>query len=995
MAELTFRSAGVNTREIDLSGPSNVAPSGVPAGIIGTSTKGQAFVPVTVGVYQDWVARFGDSDGEKFGPLAAKEWLRNASALTFTKVLGAGDGTKRTTSGNNTGKVTRAGFVVGDKQPQDSGLVAENPRAVSGGPLGRVHFLGCFMSASAGSTIFTDANMLGNKSHPIVRGVVFAASGVVPMLSSSFVNSTAPTSALVATTAGPRGSLTGTVNLNSAKQEFVLLLNGLKPTDRYPSALTASFDPTAPNYFANIMNTDPFLLEDAGHLLYTNYDVHPAVAVLTGSGIFVAGTNLYGAGIGYENYAFITTASMAQNSGSTVVPNFESFEDRFTSAFTPYVTSQKFGGSPKNLFRFVALDDGEYPNSKYKFSIRNITKSTSLKDQHGTFDILIRDFNDSDENPVVLEQFLSVNLNPSSDRYIAKIIGDRHLYFDFDKNSEGQKLVSNGNFPNVSRIVRVEIDSSVEQGEVSETALPAGFRGPYHLVTSGSTLLSTLPDHPTLHVSTEPTATKRSVEPPVPFRESLVYGVEPRRSLAKSLYWGVKFELKDSVTEPNKSLIQDPTILSFTKYMPTFHTVWQNPFVGNNAGTADVLGTVLDSDRFNRNAFSLENITVRTGSNGIADPKEWLSASYSRAGNVVADETLKTRAFNLTTDLADLTARSLAKFTFFMQGGFDGVRIFDEKSKKMLNAAVVEEMSDSARGQSAGPTVSAYKKALTIMGEKAEVDIKLLAIPGIRHSYITDSAIDIVENRFDALFLMDVEEKDTLSSVVTSSVQTVNVTNTVSNFTNRGIDSSFAAAYFPDQIMFDEKTQTNIQVPPSVVVLGAFALNDSIAHPWFAPAGFSRGALQTTVESSVQLSRTNIDMLYDASINPITSFPDSGPVVWGQKTLLATQSSLDRVNVRRLLIEIRREVRQIANHLVFEPNRTETLSKFEGLVRPRLQRVQDLQGVDKFKVRIDSSTTTQADIDNNTIRGQIFVQPTKTVEFVSIDFVVSNAGTSI
>lgn len=994
MAELTFRSPGVSGREIDLSGPSNVQPVGIPAGVIGTSVKGPAFVPITVGVFKDFITKFGETNGELFGPLAVSEWLRYAQSATFLRVLGAGDGAKRTTSGNNSGKVNYAGFVVGDRQPQDNGLVGQNPYGVANGILGRLHFLGVYMSESAGCTIFSEAGIqTANRAHPIIRGVIMAASGVVPMLSSSFgasLQNAAPDSTTVATAAGPSGSLTGTVNLNSARQEFVMLLNGHKPSSQYPSALTASFDPTAPNYFPNVFNREPLLIEDAGIYLYTHYDIHSAMAVPTGTNIFGA-TASFGAGAGYENLAFITTGSLARNSGSTVVPNYECFEDRFRTAFTPFVISQKFGGTPQNLFRFHSLDDGVYPNQKIKISIRNIAKSNSDKDPFGSFDVLVRSMTDTDEDPVILEQFLNVNLNPSSERYIGKIIGDQHLYFDFDKNEEGQKIVLDGNFPNLSKYIRVEIASKVENGEVPETSLPSGFRGPYHLVTSGA-LLTSLQEHSGVHLAGFGTIVKRAVEPPVPFRQKVTYGVEPKLSVSKNLYWGVQTERKEDVTETNKSLVFDDTILNFTSYFPRFHTVWQNPWVGDNEGTSDSGGTIFDADRFNYNLFSLENISVRTGSNGLADPKEWASASYVRNGAITANETAKTRAFNLETDLDDLTAKTFAKFTMFMQGGFDGVRIFDAKSAKLTNEAVIEELADSNRGLNSGPTVRAYTKALTIMESKTDVEIKLLAIPGIRSSYVTDQAIQTVTNRFDALYIMDIEERDSLNAVVTSSIQDSHVSNTANAFGNRGLDSSFAAAYYPDQIMVDPVTNTNVKVPPSVVVLGAFALNDATAHPWFAPAGFARGALQTVVESSVTLNRSNLDTLYDVDINPITAFPGSGPVVWGQKTLQAVQSSLDRVNVRRLLIEIRRQVKDIALRLVFEPNRESTLAKFESLVRPRLQRIQSLQGLEKFKVVVDASTTTQADVENNTIRGYVLLKPTRTAEFVSIDFVVTNQG---
>jgi phage tail sheath protein FI len=192
--------------------------------------------------------------------------------------------------------------------------------------------------------------------------------------------------------------------------------------------------------------------------------------------------------------------------------------------------------------------------------------------------------------------------------------------------------------------------------------------------------------------------------------------------------------------------------------------------------------------------------------------------------------------------------------------------------------------------------------------------------------------------------------------------------------------------------MEDTTTRTNLVVPPSVAVLGAFALNDAIAFPWFAPAGFTRGALTTTLETTVKFNRANLDVLYEADINPIATFPGQPPAVFGQKTLQQAQSALDRVNVRRLLIDLRRKVRAVANTFVFEPNRASTLARFQSQVQPILQTVQAQQGVERFKVVIDTTTTTQADVENNTVRGKIFLQPTRSLEFVSLDFVVTNTG---
>ena len=193
--------------------------------------------------------------------------------------------------------------------------------------------------------------------------------------------------------------------------------------------------------------------------------------------------------------------------------------------------------------------------------------------------------------------------------------------------------------------------------------------------------------------------------------------------------------------------------------------------------------------------------------------------------------------------------------------------------------------------------------------------------------------------------------------------------------------------------MLSRRYLLQFRVPPSVAVLGAFAYNDAVAFPWFAPAGYARGALANTSDIAVRLSRANLDTLYEADINPIVGFPgQDGIVVWGQKTLLARQSALDRVNVRRLLISLRRQIREIANKLLFEPNRESTLSRFSKLADPVLKRIQEQSGVDKYKIQIDTTTTTQADVENNTIRGRLWIVPTRTAEFVSLDFVVTNAG---
>ena len=1162
MPELTFKSAGISTREIDLTGPTGVSPSGVPAGVIGTANRGPAFVPITVATIQDFVAEFGETDAEKFGPIAVVEWLKNAKSATFMRLLGAGDGKKAASDG----KVTNAGFVVGAQQVQATGKLANSIWANStdgAQPLGRTYFLGCLMSESNHSKIFSDAAMQedavqaklriavngyasldadsmlrlvdgagnvysasiaaaktnvqctstaigfssvdsaaklarsiygsihhaitygvtagtsgsasggGNKLRmevnlvsddtkihltqsiagpvgnttpsgsilfkangaflgltgsgasglvrfgagsggaiPIIRGVLLAPSGVTLTLSGAVTaagsNNQTPAKTTTATVAGPFGFMTGSVNIRNGAQEFAMLLNGHIGSGLYPNVITASFDIDSANYIANVFNTDPTKIEDAGHMLYTHYDIHPAMAALTGSGVLCeGGTEVNGSGAGagapiFQDAAFLLSGTLARNTdASNKAPNYENFETRYQTPFSPWVISQKFGGSTKNLFKIHARDDGSYANHLFKISIENIQNSKSDINKYGTFDLLVRDFNDLDTDKKVIEQFRALSLDPTSDRYIGRIVGDRYTYFDFDKKIGAQKLITKGEHPNNSSYIRLEMATDVTDAILDQTILPVGFRGHHHLVTSGTECLTVPSSHEGRLGGTSAGLLKSAATPPVPYRSNIKTGRPPKESSDSSYYWGVQFEKQSHPLLLNKSSEINKGIRSFTKYFSSFQKTYQPVWAGNNAGVdADTAAWgVRDCDEFQKALFTLENLKIRTGSAGTADAKQWHSASYVRGGGIETDHSAKTRRFSVATDLSDNGTRKFAKFSFFVQGGFDGVNIFDEDKAALANNAVRREMDDSNQGESAGPTVSAYHKALEIIGSKADCDVKLLAIPGIRHEIVTDRAIDTVESRFDAMYLMDIEERDVDNTVVTSSLQDVGVNNTISAFKDRSLDTSFAAAYFPDVVVKDPFLNVNVQVPPSVAVLGAFSLNDSVAHPWYAPAGFTRGALDPSAEGrkgAVNLSRANLDTVYDSDVNPLTSFPGSkGLVVWGQKTLLARKSSLDRVNVRRLLIELRRQVKAVANTILFEPNRTSTLARFSGMVQPILTRVQEQQGLDRFKVVIDTTTTTQADVENNTIRGKIFLQPTRVAEFISLDFVLTNAGAEI
>jgi phage tail sheath protein FI len=410
---------------------------------------------------------------------------------------------------------------------------------------------------------------------------------------------------------------------------------------------------------------------------------------------------------------------------------------------------------------------------------------------------------------------------------------------------------------------------------------------------------------------------------------------------------------------------------------------------------------VLDADRFNNNLFTLERVQVITGTDGVVDSTKWAAAKYSRngvlSGSFISPDGLTldptgnpwgTRFLDPSKDFADDTNKEYLNFTFPVYGGFDGLNIFDEDKFNMTDTAVRREMADRTNEFGVNSaTVASVRKAIDIMAEKADVDIQLLVTPGFRHENITDYAIDAVERRFDALYIMDIEEKDDTATFVTSSAQIVGLSDTISRFKGRSLDSSFAAAYFPDVIIRDPEDGTYVRCPPSVAVLGAYALNDALGAPWFAPAGFSRGRLETVKETQVKLEDSNLDDLYSADINSLISRVGPGVVIFGQKTLKAAAGSLDRINVRRLLINIRRQVRVIARDTLFpDTSLSETLANFSAAVTPLLSQIQQRRGLQGFRVMIDTSTTTQADVENYTIRGKILLQPTRSGEFVSLDF---------
>jgi len=274
-----------------------------------------------------------------------------------------------------------------------------------------------------------------------------------------------------------------------------------------------------------------------------------------------------------------------------------------------------------------------------------------------------------------------------------------------------------------------------------------------------------------------------------------------------------------------------------------------------------------------------------------------------------------------------------------------------------------------------------YNNMISLLANQDAYQYNILMAPGLYNTGYTSQCTQLINNtqgRGDSLLVLDLVPYNTAISAVTAAAGTRN--------------TSYAASYWPWVMVIDPDTGKNVWVPASTVMGGVFAYNDSVSEPWFAPAGINRGGLGQIIRAEQKLTQANRDTLYTGKVNPIATFPGIGTVVYGQKTLQTRSSALDRVNVRRLLIQLKSYISQVGQNLVFEQNTIATRNAFLSQVNPYLESVQQRQGLYAFKVIMDDSNNTPDVIDRNQMIGQIYIQPTKTAEFIYLDFNILPTG---
>ena len=597
-----------------------------------------------------------------------------------------------------------------------------------------------------------------------------------------------------------------------------------------------------------------------------------------------------------------------------------------TNAYTPWVISQGIsawnGGSSTRfpLFKLWTMADGTYTNTSYKIEISHVKLAgTVAGSDWGTFTLTVREYSDTDKRPKILEQFNSLNLDPTSANFIARRIGDRYNFIRFDG-----KIIEFGTYDNLSKYVRIEMASN----PYPTTAVPYGFQA-YATPINGAI------GHWTN---------------PIAYTKASVYGLFPGKYPSGVDFGGAPSGADDELISlyPTSSAGEE----HWKDNLQYFAPVPLGATVGGNT------------------TFALDDATVESGV-GIGS---YSGLTGSNAIPAIYDATNES------------TFVKMRKFIFGFQGGFDGQSPAIPLSIGADISAGNTQGLNCANSRAAGSI--AYNQCIGALGNADEFDINLIVTPGIiysLHSYVTNLVVEMCERRGDCFYILDLYQDDGNPSAG----QIDEVVNLAGEF-----DTNYAGTYYPWIKIKDTNINQIVTVPASVVMPGVYAGNDRAAGEWWAPAGLNRGGIAVAVQVTDRTTHVERDTLYEGRVNPIAAFPGQGIVAWGQKTLQVKASALDRINVRRLLIEIKKFFASTARFLVFEQNTAGTRNKFLAIVNPYLESVQQRSGLYAFQVVMDDSNNTPDLIDRNILYGQIWLKPTKAAEFIILDFNILPTGAS-
>ena len=641
---------------------------------------------------------------------------------------------------------------------------------------------------------------------------------------------------------------------------------------------TCTFDTTSSKYISKVLGTEPFDKDNGNYPVYV-HEVYPNYLKAAYDRGLVRGIQL---DVSYELEG-------------------NNFLDSWDTTISPMVVSEVRGGEVADLFQVITISDGEAANYQVKINIQNINLETM------EFDLVVRDFNDTDDNQVALEKYTRCSMNPDMPGYVAKKIG-----------------TSDGEYSLVSKRIMLTMatDAPVD-------AIPAGFKG---------------------------------------FANNESFGAD-----------------NDTFGD----------VIYKTKY--------------NDAGdveTYDVSGApnIEGGDKIRKVILGLsstvgfdQDLLKYKGASGLTETSGFhLSTNASTIVDTNSKQIFQTTSYDLegqtSPDTNKLTNINYRKFAFAVYGGRDGWDIY-RRTRTNTDAYIfgktIYKSGHTVNGGVFSSNVGnsdyyAYLDGIKTYENPEAVDINVFATPGINfqdHSSLVNQAIDMIEtDRADSLYVMN-------SPNITGTTATDEI---VAALDSASIDSNYSATYWPWIQVRDTDNATQLYIPPTGEVLKNIALTDNVSYPWFAVAGYSRG-LVNAVKATKKLTLDDRDVLYKNRINPIATFSDTGTIIWGNKTLQVRESALDRINVRRLLLRARKLISAVSVRLLFEQNDDQVRNEFLRLVNPILDSIKKERGLYEFRVSVSNDPE---DIDANTLRGKIYIKPTRSLEFIDLEFIITPTGAS-
>lgn len=756
--------------------------------------------------------------------------------------------------------------------------------------------------------------------------------------------------AIGAATTGLAGTL---VKSNASGRGFTLKVYAEDGSTT--SSIPFNFDRASENYIRNVLSTNPQL---------TNATT-------------ISSTKSYWLGETFQNHvdSLVSKTDAGEVYGillplgkdATLAGNWGYQRKDAAEAMSGWVIGQK--PEEENLFRFKCLHVGDEIQKNYVIAIEDLALPINPSNYpYSSFSVAFKT-----RNGTTVEKYTGCNLDPNSPNYIAKRIGDQYLEWD----SIDRRYRTHGEFQNQSNLFYIEVNDSIN----TEGLLPMGFRGPVR--PKGFAILAGEQDTKSLDLSADFTGSMvQSGDDSVVFKGHVAAGasasggdladldtveavrfVFPRMRLRENgtdggasnqarTYWGIRPKISAASNQ------DDPDFCDYLRGL--------SEGLGGNSHVAS-------GDFEYSFTFTMHDLVEDVNGNW-----SWAEGNYS----VGSSKSIST-----------LISDGARQFVMPVWGGFDG---FDITEMEPMRNTLLESNANETDHY----TRYTINKAIDSISDPEVVPGNLLLAPGLYDPGVTNKLINVAESRKDVLAIIDLAN-DYKPRFEGQAYSLGSVASAISNVKSRGLDSSYACAFYPWVQISDNLNGGNLAwVPPSIAGLGAMGRSQAQSDVWFAPAGFNRGGLGSlggsrgpkVIQARQRLDSRERDLLYEVNVNPIATFPAEGVVIFGQKTLQQGQSALDRINVRRLVLYLKSRVSTVARNLLFDQNVLSTWTRFKADVNPILSDTKARFGLSDYKLILDDTTTTADLVDRNIMYAKIYIKPARAIEYIVVDFVITKTG---